>query len=130
MRPVSTPGLLRAPPRPSSPVPAAPAGTPGAGSHRAGTGSRKSQRVWFPLGPLPGSLPGSRVLTRPLCGAGLVAVFDSHRQKGSSDLYSLHSWAGLLVFVLYLVQVTLRPHGAGGGGGTGAPRGPAFRARA
>ncbi|KAL6073649.1 hypothetical protein STEG23_023535 [Scotinomys teguina] len=35
---------------------------------------------------------------------GLVAVFDYHRKKGYADLYSLHSWCGILVFVLYLVQ--------------------------
>ncbi|XP_011384897.1 cytochrome b561, partial [Pteropus vampyrus] len=35
---------------------------------------------------------------------GLVAVFDYHRKKGYPDLYSLHSWCGILVFVLYLVQ--------------------------
>nr|XP_035972110.1 cytochrome b561 isoform X2 [Halichoerus grypus] len=44
------------------------------------------------------------VLAFVIALVGLVAVFDSHRQKGSADLYSLHSWAGLLVFVLYLVQ--------------------------
>lgn len=35
---------------------------------------------------------------------GLVAVFDYHKKKGYPDLYSLHSWCGLLVFILYLVQ--------------------------
>lgn len=35
---------------------------------------------------------------------GLVAVFDYHRKQGYADLYSLHSWCGLLVFVLYFVQ--------------------------
>ncbi|CAO2645745.1 Transmembrane ascorbate-dependent reductase CYB561 [Lemmus lemmus] len=35
---------------------------------------------------------------------GLVAVFDYHRKKGYPDLYSLHSWCGILVFVLYFVQ--------------------------
>uniref|UniRef100_A0A2I2YAB6 Transmembrane ascorbate-dependent reductase CYB561 n=1 Tax=Gorilla gorilla gorilla TaxID=9595 RepID=A0A2I2YAB6_GORGO len=35
---------------------------------------------------------------------GLVAVFDYHRKKGYADLYSLHSWCGILVFVLYFVQ--------------------------
>lgn len=35
---------------------------------------------------------------------GLVAVFDYHKKKGYADLYSLHSWCGLLVFVLYLLQ--------------------------
>ncbi|KAF6298346.1 cytochrome b561 [Rhinolophus ferrumequinum] len=35
---------------------------------------------------------------------GLVAVFDYHRKKGYADLYSLHSWCGMLVFVLCFVQ--------------------------
>ncbi|XP_073901482.1 transmembrane ascorbate-dependent reductase CYB561 isoform X2 [Castor canadensis] len=39
-----------------------------------------------------------------LQGDGLVAVFDYHKKKGYADLYSLHSWCGLLVFVLYFVQ--------------------------
>uniref|UniRef100_A0ABI7Z296 Transmembrane ascorbate-dependent reductase CYB561 n=1 Tax=Felis catus TaxID=9685 RepID=A0ABI7Z296_FELCA len=41
-----------------------------------------------------------RVHHRP----GLVAVFDYHRKKGYADLYSLHSWCGILAFVLYFVQ--------------------------
>lgn len=51
----------------------------------------------------------------PISGAGLVAVFDYHRKKGYADLYSLHSWCGILVFVLYVVQVgePLQPHGHG-----------------
>ncbi|XP_075850782.1 transmembrane ascorbate-dependent reductase CYB561 isoform X2 [Microcebus murinus] len=36
---------------------------------------------------------------------GLVAVFDYHKKKGYADLYSLHSWCGILVFVLYFVQL-------------------------
>jgi hypothetical protein len=43
----------------------------------------------------------------PVSGPGLVAVFDYHKKKGYADLYSLHSWCGLLVFVLYFVQVRL-----------------------
>ncbi|XP_004707322.1 transmembrane ascorbate-dependent reductase CYB561 [Echinops telfairi] len=35
---------------------------------------------------------------------GVVAVFDYHRKQGYADLYSLHSWCGILVFVLYFVQ--------------------------
>ncbi|XP_045693484.1 transmembrane ascorbate-dependent reductase CYB561 [Phyllostomus hastatus] len=35
---------------------------------------------------------------------GLVAVFDYHRKKGYADLYSLHSWCGILVFILYFAQ--------------------------
>lgn len=35
-----------------------------------------------------------------------MAVFDFHRKKGYADLYSLHSWCGILVFVLFFVQVS------------------------
>ncbi|XP_026368318.2 transmembrane ascorbate-dependent reductase CYB561 isoform X2 [Ursus arctos] len=35
---------------------------------------------------------------------GLVAVFDYHRKKGYADLYSLHSWCGILVCILFFVQ--------------------------
>ncbi|XP_042742477.1 transmembrane ascorbate-dependent reductase CYB561 [Lagopus leucura] len=35
---------------------------------------------------------------------GLVAVFESHRAKGISNMYSLHSWCGMAAFVLYLLQ--------------------------
>uniref|UniRef100_A0A8C5KJX7 Transmembrane ascorbate-dependent reductase CYB561 n=1 Tax=Jaculus jaculus TaxID=51337 RepID=A0A8C5KJX7_JACJA len=35
---------------------------------------------------------------------GLVAVFDYHKKMGYADLYSLHSWCGILVFVLYFAQ--------------------------
>uniref|UniRef100_A0A4X2KKA5 Transmembrane ascorbate-dependent reductase CYB561 n=1 Tax=Vombatus ursinus TaxID=29139 RepID=A0A4X2KKA5_VOMUR len=35
---------------------------------------------------------------------GLVAVFEYHKKMSYADLYSLHSWCGLLVFILYLVQ--------------------------
>ncbi|XP_016286099.2 transmembrane ascorbate-dependent reductase CYB561 [Monodelphis domestica] len=35
---------------------------------------------------------------------GLVAVFEYHKKMNYADLYSLHSWCGLLVFVLYFVQ--------------------------
>lgn len=44
------------------------------------------------------------VLALIIALVGLVAVFDYHRKKGYPDLYSLHSWCGLLVFVLYSVQ--------------------------
>lgn len=33
-------------------------------------------------------------------------MFDYHRKNGYADLYSLHSWCGILVFVLYFVQVS------------------------
>ncbi|XP_055254767.1 translation initiation factor IF-2 [Moschus berezovskii] len=35
---------------------------------------------------------------------GLVAVFEHHRKKGYADLYSLHSWCGILAFALFAVQ--------------------------
>lgn len=44
------------------------------------------------------------VLAFVIALVGLVAVFDYHRKKGYADLYSLHSWCGILVFVLYVVQ--------------------------
>lgn len=66
-----------------------------------------------PLSPdlsLPGDAPSSsRGKPCPhghASGPGLVAVFDYHKKKGYQDLYSLHSWCGLLVFILYLVQVS------------------------
>lgn len=40
-------------------------------------------------------------------------MFDYHRKKSYPDLYSLHSWCGILVFVLYFVQVSLTPDGEG-----------------
>ena len=72
--------------------------------------------------------------TAPLSGPGLVAVFDYHRKKGYADLYSLHSWCGILAFVLYFVQVGgSEPRRWGGGGGARghdgaacATEGPAF----
>lgn len=33
-------------------------------------------------------------------------MFDYHRKQGYTDLYSLHSWCGMLVSVLYFVQVS------------------------
>lgn len=61
-------------------------------------------------------------------------MFDYHRKKGYADLYSLHSWCGLLVLVLYFLQVRLQPTvmgaGAGAEGGgdhTGVPSGPTSR---
>uniref|UniRef100_A0A8C2UYG1 Transmembrane ascorbate-dependent reductase CYB561 n=1 Tax=Chinchilla lanigera TaxID=34839 RepID=A0A8C2UYG1_CHILA len=52
---------------------------------------------------------------------GLVAVFDYHRKMGYADLYSLHSWCGILVFALYIVQVS--PPGTRPGHRTGARKG-------
>lgn len=40
-----------------------------------------------------------------LLSSGIIAVFESHRAKGISDMYSLHSWCGMATFVLYLLQV-------------------------
>lgn len=42
-----------------------------------------------------------------------MAVFDYHKKKGYADLYSLHSWCGISVFVLYFVQVSLVPASTG-----------------
>lgn len=53
-----------------------------------------------------------------------MAVFDYHKKKGYADLYSLHSWCGLLVFVLYLLQVSpLGPTKGGRKGQAAAARG-------
>ncbi|XP_062824825.1 proline-rich proteoglycan 2 isoform X3 [Anolis carolinensis] len=48
--------------------------------------------------PWPPPCPG------PPRGAGLVAVFQYHKKMGFPDLYSLHSWCGLLAFAFYIVQ--------------------------
>lgn len=44
-------------------------------------------------------------------------MFDYHRKKGYPDLYSLHSWCGILVFVLYFAQVSPFSLAAVQGGG-------------
>lgn len=84
------------------------------------------------LGSPPPSLPVSPVLTRPPPRPGLVAVFDYHRKKGIADLYSLHSWCGILVFVLFLAQVSPfgapQRRGAQGAGVRARPSSPAGRA--
>ncbi|XP_056608300.1 transmembrane ascorbate-dependent reductase CYB561 isoform X1 [Triplophysa dalaica] len=35
---------------------------------------------------------------------GLVAVFDFHAKAKISNMYSLHSWCGMLTFVLFILQ--------------------------
>ncbi|XP_022523806.2 transmembrane ascorbate-dependent reductase CYB561 [Astyanax mexicanus] len=35
---------------------------------------------------------------------GLVAVFDYHNKANIPNMYSLHSWCGMLTFVLYFLQ--------------------------
>ncbi|XP_057716884.1 transmembrane ascorbate-dependent reductase CYB561 [Corythoichthys intestinalis] len=35
---------------------------------------------------------------------GMVAVFDSHRAANYADMYSLHSWCGLITIVLFCLQ--------------------------
>lgn len=90
---------------------------------QAGTGCwpslawTKAQKFWLAVS------PGSPLLSlfhvqpcphmAPASASGLVAVFDYHRKKGYPDLYSLHSWCGILVFVLYFVQVSLTREGEG-----------------
>ena len=37
---------------------------------------------------------------------GLKAVFDSHKIRGIPDLYSIHSWIGLVTVVLFACQVS------------------------
>lgn len=54
-------------------------------------------------------------------------MFDYHRKKGYADLYSLHSWCGILAFVLYVVQVSPFCPTAVGGQGAGRARGGAGR---
>ncbi|XP_054848228.1 transmembrane ascorbate-dependent reductase CYB561 isoform X3 [Eublepharis macularius] len=35
---------------------------------------------------------------------GLIAVFEYHKKKGYSNMYSLHSWCGIAAFSFYLLQ--------------------------
>ncbi|NXG71316.1 CY561 protein, partial [Baryphthengus martii] len=49
-------------------------------------------------------LHGLALLIALLLSAGIVAVFESHRREGKPDMYSLHSWCGMVAFVLYLLQ--------------------------
>lgn len=58
------------------------------------------------LGHRPAPFPVSPSSHAPARGPGLVAVFDYHRKKGYADLYSLHSWCGIVISVLYFVQVS------------------------
>ncbi|XP_039194350.1 cytochrome b561-like [Crotalus tigris] len=36
---------------------------------------------------------------------GLIAVFQHHRNQGFPDMYSLHSWCGIIAFGFYFAQV-------------------------
>ncbi|XP_054848227.1 transmembrane ascorbate-dependent reductase CYB561 isoform X2 [Eublepharis macularius] len=36
---------------------------------------------------------------------GLIAVFEYHKKKGYSNMYSLHSWCGIAAFSFYLLQL-------------------------
>ncbi|XP_029429319.1 cytochrome b561 [Rhinatrema bivittatum] len=35
---------------------------------------------------------------------GVIAVFDYHKKQKIADMYSLHSWCGIITFTLYFVQ--------------------------
>ncbi|OCT62269.1 transmembrane ascorbate-dependent reductase CYB561 isoform X2 [Xenopus laevis] len=39
-----------------------------------------------------------------LCGEGIIAVFQYHQANGYPDMYSLHSWCGIVTFTLYILQ--------------------------
>lgn len=56
-------------------------------------------------------------------------MFEHHRKKGYADLYSLHSWCGILVFALFFAQVSPRGPAAAGRRGEQGPHrlGPAVR---
>ena len=36
---------------------------------------------------------------------GLIAVFQYHNHRNKANLWSMHSWFGLLTIVLFLLQV-------------------------
>ena len=47
---------------------------------------------------------------------GLAAAFDYHDRDGLTDMYTLHSWLGLIVVILFGLQVPLTisiRHGTG-----------------
>lgn len=87
-------------------------GVPGIGCRDGSPEVPASQVSPGSPGPLPSPTgpPSRHACLRP----GLVAVFDYHRKKGYADLYSLHSWCGILAFVLYVVQVSPSRPTAGG----------------
>lgn len=89
-------------------------GIPGSGTGSwPSSGWTKAQKFWLAV------CPGFPFLSlfhvqpcpqmAPVSAPGLVAVFDYHKKKGYADLYSLHGWCGITVFILYLVQVSLAP---------------------
>uniref|UniRef100_A0A8C7D7E1 Transmembrane ascorbate-dependent reductase CYB561 n=1 Tax=Oncorhynchus kisutch TaxID=8019 RepID=A0A8C7D7E1_ONCKI len=52
------------------------------------------RNIWF----------ASIMASYPHMEAGIVAVFDFHNHNKIPNMYSLHSWCGMLTFVLFCVQ--------------------------
>lgn len=50
---------------------------------------------------------GLQTLAVILASVGLRAVFKNHQETNKADLWSLHSWLGLAVFILFLINYTV-----------------------
>lgn len=48
---------------------------------------------------------GLHTIALTLAIISLVAVFDFHNTKNIPNMYSLHSWIGLIAVILYALQV-------------------------
>ncbi len=59
---------------------------------------------------------GLNVLAFILAVISVVAVFDFHNAKNIPNMYSLHSWIGLAVVILYPAQVSFHRHRGGSTG--------------